>query len=93
MLRIPHCLDSRLTDGGEAVSPTHRPLSIPQEHYFSASGTHFCSRVGESQGLVRPEGLCKLKKLIHLIGSQTRDLPTCSIVPQFTRKQGSMHNI
>jgi hypothetical protein len=26
-----------------AVSPTHRPLSAPQKHYFhSASGAHFC---------------------------------------------------
>jgi hypothetical protein len=39
MLRIPHCLDSRLTDGGKAVSPTHRPLSTPQK--ISSSGTHF----------------------------------------------------
>jgi hypothetical protein len=31
---------------------------------------------------VRPEGLGKLKKIIHLIGSQIRDLQTCSIVPQ-----------
>jgi hypothetical protein len=41
MLRIPHCLDNRLTDGGKIVSLTHRPLSTPQKH-FSASGTHFC---------------------------------------------------
>jgi hypothetical protein len=31
---------------------------------------------------VRPEGLGKLKKCIHPIGSQTRDPPACSIVPQ-----------
>jgi hypothetical protein len=30
---------------------------------------------------VRPEGLDK-EKIIHLIGSRTRDLPACSIVPQ-----------
>jgi hypothetical protein len=29
-------------DGGKVVSPTHRPRSTPQKHYFSASGTHFC---------------------------------------------------
>jgi hypothetical protein len=28
---------------------------------------------------VRPVVLGKLKKLIHLIGSRTRDLPACSI--------------
>jgi hypothetical protein len=31
---------------------------------------------------VWPEGLCKLKKFIHLTGSLTRDLPACSIVPK-----------
>jgi hypothetical protein len=42
MLRIPHCLDNRLTDCGKVVSPTHRLRSTPQKRYFSASGTHFC---------------------------------------------------
>jgi hypothetical protein len=32
---------------------------------------------------VRLEGLGQLKK-IHLIGTRTRDLPACSIVPQLT---------
>jgi hypothetical protein len=41
MLRIPHCLDSRFTDGSKAVSPTHQPCSTLQKRYFSASGTHF----------------------------------------------------
>jgi hypothetical protein len=31
---------------------------------------------------MRLEGLGKLKKKIHLIGTRTRDLPVCSIVPQ-----------
>jgi hypothetical protein len=42
MLRIPHCLDNRLIDGGKVVSPTHRPPSTPQKHYISGSDTHFC---------------------------------------------------
>jgi hypothetical protein len=43
MLRIPHCLDNRLTDGSKVVSPTHRPYFTPQKHYyFNVSGTHFC---------------------------------------------------
>jgi hypothetical protein len=33
---------------------------------------------------VRLEGLRQLKKIIHLIGTRTRDLPVCSIVPQPT---------
>jgi hypothetical protein len=37
MVRIPHCLDNRLTDGSKVVSPTHRSRSTPQKHYFSAS--------------------------------------------------------
>jgi hypothetical protein len=28
MLRIPHCLDNRLTDDGKVVTLTHRPSSI-----------------------------------------------------------------
>jgi hypothetical protein len=43
MLRIPHCLDNRLTDGGKVVSPMYQPHFTPQKHYyFSVSGTHFC---------------------------------------------------
>jgi hypothetical protein len=34
MLRIPHCLDNRLTDGGKVVSLTHRPHSTAQIHYY-----------------------------------------------------------
>jgi hypothetical protein len=49
----------------------------PQKHYFYASGTHFCQRLSKSQGLMRPEGLDKFIKIIHLIGSRTRDLPVC----------------
>jgi hypothetical protein len=66
MLRIPHCLDSQLTDGGKVVSPTHQPHFTPQKHYFSASGTHLCYRLSEPQGLVRPGGLDKLKKITSL---------------------------
>jgi hypothetical protein len=45
ILRIQHCLENRLTDGGKVVSPTHRPRSTPQEH-FSASGTFFPLKFG-----------------------------------------------
>jgi hypothetical protein len=34
MLRIPHCLDNRLTNGGMVVSPTHRPLLYSPETLF-----------------------------------------------------------
>jgi hypothetical protein len=63
MLMIPHCLDNRLTDGGKVVNPTHPPHFTPQKHYyFYVPGTHFCWRLSEPQGLVRPEGLGKFKK-------------------------------
>jgi hypothetical protein len=46
MLRILHCLNSRLIDGGKVVSPTHQPHFTPQKHYlfifFYVFGTHFC---------------------------------------------------
>jgi hypothetical protein len=51
-----------------------------QKHYFSVSGINFFYRLSEPQGLVRPEGLGRLKTFIQLIGSGTRDLPACSIV-------------
>jgi hypothetical protein len=57
MLRIPHCLDNRLTDGGEAVSPTHRPHSTPQK------------QLSKPQGLVQLEGLGTLKQFSDLIMS------------------------
>jgi hypothetical protein len=79
MLKIPHCLDNRITDGGK-VSPTHRLRSTPQKLYFYATGTHFCYRLSKPQGPVRPEGLGKLKKFSQLIGSRNRDLPAYSTV-------------
>jgi hypothetical protein len=76
MLRIPHFLDNRLTDGGKVVPP----LFTSQKHYyFYVSGTHFYYRLSKPQGLVRPEGLGKFKN--HLIEYRTRDLPVCSVVP------------
>jgi hypothetical protein len=34
MLRIPHCLDNRLTDGCAVVSPTHQSRSTLHKQYF-----------------------------------------------------------
>jgi hypothetical protein len=69
MLRIPHCLDNRLTDGVKVVISIHPPHFIPQKHYFYVSGTHFCSRLSKPQGLVRPEGLGKFKKSPHRLSN------------------------
>jgi hypothetical protein len=37
-LRLPHFLDNRLTDGGEAVSFMSRPFFVPGKIH----GTHIC---------------------------------------------------
>jgi hypothetical protein len=66
MLRIAHSLDNQLTDGGKAVSPTHRPHFTPQKHYyFSISGNNCCLMLSEPQGLVRPAGLGNFKYSPH----------------------------
>jgi hypothetical protein len=70
MLRIPHCLDNRLTDGGKFVSPKHRPHFNHKKHYFSVSGSHICERLSKPQGLMRPEGLSKFKNSPHLVSNQ-----------------------
>jgi hypothetical protein len=38
---------------------------------------------------VRPEGLGKLKKLIHIFGSRTSDLPACSseLTPRYPNRR------
>jgi hypothetical protein len=38
-------------------------------------GTHFCQRLSEPQGLVRLEGLDKLRKFSDFIGTRTREFP------------------
>jgi hypothetical protein len=58
MLRIPHCLDNRLTDVCKVFSHTHRPHFTPQKHYyFYVSAIHSCLRLSKPQGLVLPEWL------------------------------------
>jgi hypothetical protein len=65
MLRIPHCPDSQLTDGG--VVAIHAMFSFPKTCCFSDSGIHFCSRWSIPQGIVLLEGLYKLEKFNDLI--------------------------
>jgi hypothetical protein len=62
----------------------HAGYTVLLSNIFPVSGTHFCYRLHKPQGLVRLEGLGKLKKFNMLIGSQTHNLPACSIVPQPT---------
>jgi hypothetical protein len=44
----------------------HRPPINPQKHYLHASGTNFCWKLSEPQGLVLPQGLSKLKEITPL---------------------------
>jgi hypothetical protein len=63
-LRIPECLDNRLTDIGEVVSLTHRPRFIlPEGSWYS-----FVRGLVIIKAVVRLEGLGKLKK-IYLVTS------------------------
>jgi hypothetical protein len=62
MLMIPHYLDSRITDGSEVVSLTHRPCFTYQKDFLDLI---FVRVVGISA--VQLEGLGKLKKLSGLI--------------------------
>jgi hypothetical protein len=80
MSRLPHFLDSRLTDGGEVVSPTHQPPFTPRK----IPGTHFCWRLSRPQGHSAAGRIRSIEKSNDLIGNQTRDLLACSIVPQPT---------
>jgi hypothetical protein len=66
MLRIPHCLDNRLTDGGKVVSPTHLPHCFPEILFFCFWYT-FLLEAEYPQGLVLPEGLGKLEKKNHSV--------------------------
>jgi hypothetical protein len=55
MLRSQYCLENPVTDGGEVVSPTHRPRSTPQKYYFSASCAYFCQRLSKPRLRLRKE--------------------------------------
>jgi hypothetical protein len=74
MIRIPHCLANLLTDGGKVVSPTQRPMLYSPETLFLCFWYSFLLEASKPQGLVQPEELGKLIKIIHLIGSRIRDL-------------------
>jgi hypothetical protein len=79
MFRVPHCLVNWLTDGGEVVSLTRRPCSIPQKHFLVLISVR--GRIN-SRATVELEGSIKLKKFNGLIGTRTSDLSASSILPQ-----------
>jgi hypothetical protein len=71
---------SGLIDVGKVIRLTHRLRSTLKKHYFSASGTHFCSRLGKPQDLVRLEGSGKLKKKNHLPHRLSNQVKICPYV-------------
>jgi hypothetical protein len=65
----------------------------PQKQYFYASGTHFCQRLSEPQGLVRREGLGYLINIIHLfVVSNPNFYQTNNTIRHInTRQNGKLH--
>jgi hypothetical protein len=82
-MRVPGGWSSQISwqsahEGGKVVSPTHRP-PLPPRYSFLLEAE---SAPGAT---VRPEWLrMSMKNSSDTIGNQTRDLPTCSAVPQPT---------
>jgi hypothetical protein len=74
------CLDNRLTDGGELLSLTCRPVAIFPPAKFLV--------VISVRGWVDPRAIelagtmMSVEKSHNIIGNRTRDLPAYSIVPQ-----------
>jgi hypothetical protein len=78
--RLPHFLESRLTDSRADVSLTLLPLFTPRK----IPGTHFCQRLSRPQGHSAAGRIRSIEKSSDLIENRNRDLPACSIMPQPT---------
>jgi hypothetical protein len=91
-LRFPGAWGSQLSrqsahKGGKVVSLTHRP-PLP---LGNISGTNFCYRLSQPQGHSAAGRIISMKNSIDTIGNRTRDLPTCSAVPQPTAPPRAPH--
>jgi hypothetical protein len=71
---------SWLIDGSEVVSLMHGLPFTPRR----IAGTHFCYSLNQPRAIVWLEGLGRMKNRYVFIGNRTRDLPSCTIVPQPT---------
>ena len=76
-LRLPHF---KTRESGKVVSPTHRPPLPPG----NIPSTHFCYMLSQLQGHTAAGRFMSMKILNNNFGNRTRDLPTCSAVPQPT---------
>jgi hypothetical protein len=76
MLKISHCLDNRLTDGG------YVSLTTLHKHFLFMSLIRISVYIPESSAAER---IRQINKIQFLIGSRTRDLSASRIVSQSLR--------
>ena len=67
-------------EGGKVVSYTHRPPLPPG----NIPGTHLCYRLCRPQVYIAAGRIMSMTNSNDTVGNRTRDLPTCSAVPQQT---------
>jgi hypothetical protein len=84
-LKIPGGWGSQISrqsahKGGKVVSPMYRPPLPPG----NISGTLLCYRLSQPQGHSAAGRIMSMKNSSYNIGNRTRDLPTCSVVPEPT---------
>jgi hypothetical protein len=76
MLRLPHFLHNRLTDGGKVVRLTRRP-TLPPGRFLALISV---KRLSRFQGHIVAGRIMSTEKSSDLIGNRNRDLPACRIV-------------
>jgi hypothetical protein len=78
------CLESRLTDGGQVVSPKRLPPFTPQEDSWYS----FLLEAESPQGHSAAGNIRKIEKM-HFMWTRSRDIPVCSIGANVAIRCGS----